>query len=178
MFAGQQDLNPSENDYDWLGPGVYFWEADAPRALAWAQQQAARKGWGDVAVVGAVIDLGNCLDLTRSDDHAIVRAAYRLLEAASVQQQVELPRNRDIRSDPNGDRLLRNLDCAVIREVHKLMEAKGLEPFDTVRSTFQEGAPLYPGAEFKERTHTQIAVRTLSSIRGYFRPRPAAPPSA
>ena len=27
----------SENDYDWLGSGAYFWEANPARALAWAR---------------------------------------------------------------------------------------------------------------------------------------------
>jgi len=35
----------SENDYDWLGSGVYFWEANPARALAWARHlKNARRG--------------------------------------------------------------------------------------------------------------------------------------
>ena len=29
-------LNPSENDYDWLGNGVYFWENNCKRAMDFA----------------------------------------------------------------------------------------------------------------------------------------------
>ena len=32
------NLNPSLNSYDWLGNGIYFWEADPQRALEWAEQ--------------------------------------------------------------------------------------------------------------------------------------------
>ena len=29
-----EPLQPSENDYDWLGRGIYFWEHGPQRALA------------------------------------------------------------------------------------------------------------------------------------------------
>ena len=29
---------PSTNDYDWLGSGIYFWEQNPERALAFAQK--------------------------------------------------------------------------------------------------------------------------------------------
>ena len=28
----------SDNDYDWLGPGIYFWEANPLRGLEFAQE--------------------------------------------------------------------------------------------------------------------------------------------
>jgi hypothetical protein len=34
----------SLNDYDWLGPGVYFWEANPQRGLDFAIEASARKG--------------------------------------------------------------------------------------------------------------------------------------
>src|SRR5688500_3880636 len=50
----------SENDYDWLGHGVYFWECAPFRAWDWA---TAKYG-ADAAVIEAEIRLGHCLDLT------------------------------------------------------------------------------------------------------------------
>jgi hypothetical protein len=52
----------SKNDYDWLGSGIYFWEANPNRALDWAHElgkRKRRKGSGTFRpfVVGAVIDL-------------------------------------------------------------------------------------------------------------------------
>jgi hypothetical protein len=49
------DWSPSANEYDWLGHGIYFWEFAPDRARAWA---------GKGGVVGAIIALGTCLDLT------------------------------------------------------------------------------------------------------------------
>jgi len=51
--AGKLDLIQSEKAYDWLGPGVYFWEGDPLRALDWARW----KKFNEPFVVGAVIDL-------------------------------------------------------------------------------------------------------------------------
>jgi hypothetical protein len=58
----------SANEYDWLGAGIYFWESNPVRAMDWAKHlQKIRKGKSNEIVepyaVGAVIDLGYCLDL-------------------------------------------------------------------------------------------------------------------
>jgi hypothetical protein len=37
-----EKLEASENDYDWLGHGIYFWEHGKQRALEWAIYQAKR----------------------------------------------------------------------------------------------------------------------------------------
>jgi hypothetical protein len=42
-ITGKTDLIKSDKDYDWLGPGAYFWESDPKRALEWAQDKV-RKG--------------------------------------------------------------------------------------------------------------------------------------
>lgn len=62
-------LNPSMNNYDWLGSGIYFWEQNYERALQWTEEQASRGRIEAPAVIGAVIDLGYCLNLT--DSHYI-----------------------------------------------------------------------------------------------------------
>ena len=35
-------FTPSENDFDWLGSGIYFWEYGADRALRFAEEQKNR----------------------------------------------------------------------------------------------------------------------------------------
>ncbi len=38
LLAGRQNhLSHSNNQYDWLGPGAYFFEGDVERALLFAQ---------------------------------------------------------------------------------------------------------------------------------------------
>ena len=70
-------LRPSENDYDWLGSGIYFWEDNPGRALEWAafvrnNPKFSRARIRDLFVIGAVIDPGNCLDLLETDSIRIV----------------------------------------------------------------------------------------------------------
>jgi len=64
MQSPQAHLQVSRQPYDWLGPGAYFWEQDPERGLEWARQHPRRGSRAQPAVVGAVIDLGLCLDLT------------------------------------------------------------------------------------------------------------------
>lgn len=68
VLTGKKRLNASLNTYDWLGSGIYFWEHGPMRALEWAMQQSKRKGAKikEPAVVGAIIQLGNCFDDTLS----------------------------------------------------------------------------------------------------------------
>ncbi len=42
MLDGE-DFKPSDNDYDWLGPGIYFWESNWARGLEFASEQMKRK---------------------------------------------------------------------------------------------------------------------------------------
>jgi hypothetical protein len=38
-LSGDHSLAPSENDYDWLGKGIYFWEHGPQRAYDWAKEE-------------------------------------------------------------------------------------------------------------------------------------------
>lgn len=37
IVSGKAHLEPSNNDYDWLGDGIYFWEHNAQRAYDFAK---------------------------------------------------------------------------------------------------------------------------------------------
>lgn len=154
----------SENVYDWLGHGIYFWEANPDRGLAFANEASSRKGSKIKAptVVGAVIDLGFCLDLTTAAGIGFVQRGHQSLKSSLSAAGKALPTN-------SGDKLRRNLDCAVIGHVHELVAEAGAQPFDTVRGVFTEGKPAYDGAAFDEKTHIQIAVRNPACIKGVFR---------
>ncbi len=43
LLNGQDEIQPSENLWDWLGPGSYFWEQDASRAFEYATATAIGK---------------------------------------------------------------------------------------------------------------------------------------
>lgn len=159
------DFNPSQNDYDWLGSGIYFWEANPVRGLEFAQElKGLSRGpkIAEPAVVGAVIDLGLCLDLTTAAGVQHVRSAHRRLVEITDKAGFLLPTN-------SNDLLRRNLDCAVIRLLHGVREEAGEPAIDTVRGVFLEGAPIYDGSGFYAKTHIQISVRNPHCIKGVFR---------
>jgi hypothetical protein len=71
----------SENEYDWLGSGVYFWESNPARAFDWAKhlKKVSRKGQARIRQpysIGAVIGLGYCLDLISTTAIEFVKRAY------------------------------------------------------------------------------------------------------
>jgi len=161
----------SDNKYDWLGKGVYFWENSLSRAEKYAEIDKEREGSKIITpfVLGAVIDLGNCLDLLDHDHLKFVRYAYKDLKSDFDKEGWELPENLPSESG-DFDFKKRELDCAVIRHAHKLACDKD-KPFDTVRAAFFEGDSLYPGAGFQEKNHIQIAVLDANCIKGVFLPR-------
>jgi len=171
VLANQEHLKPSNNDYDWLGTGIYFWENSARRALDWAKFAKANPNFTRAKitkpfVVGAIIDLGNCLDLLEAESVRTVKRGYSEFKETYDVIGFPMPRNKKV-----GDQVpIRALDCAVINNVHLMRETEGEPAFDTVRAAFIEGSPLYENAGFYEQTHIQICVRKPAQIIGYFRP--------
>lgn len=65
---------------------------------------------------------------------------------------------------------LHHFDCAAFNLMHTLAELEGRVPYDTIRAAFSEGGELFPGSGFRQADHTQICVRNLDCVLGYFRP--------
>lgn len=159
-----QTFELSQNAYDWLGEGIYFWEANPLRGLEFAVEVAKRepKKIKKPTVIGAVIDLGYCLDLTTSRGLRQTRAAYDELTLISDAAGLPLPIN-EFKNRKH------NLDCAVINYVHRIQSKNNKEPFDSVKGIFIEDPVLYSGSAFYEKNHIQIAVRNHECIKGVFR---------
>ena len=118
----------------------------------------------DPYVVGAVIDLGFCLDLISSTGIRAVESAYLDFVDYCNTASVPVPENTG-----GQDALFRKLDCAVINHLHKVRDAAKLPPFDSIKGVFIEDDPIYPKSGFNRKTHIQICVRSLECIRGVFR---------
>jgi len=165
------DFKPSNNNYDWLGNGVYFWENNYARAEEYAKIDSQRTDSRikKPFVLGAMIDLGNCLDLLDQKYLDLLSIAYKSFKQDFNERGMDLPTNSQFGSD-DFDFKKRELDCAVIRYAHELAEKDGTR-FDSVRAAFWEGEELYPGAGFKKGNHIQIAVLNPNCIKGVFLPR-------
>jgi hypothetical protein len=171
VIALKDTLHPSQNPWDWLGHGYYFWEDSPARARRWAEAEGKRRNSKikHPAVLGAVIDLGNCLNLADAEALKQVGAAHAayLQICAETGAPAALNRGAELRA--------RYLDCAVMETLHHLRQAESRLAFDTVRGFFIEGRELYAGAGFRELDHVQICVRSLDQIIGFFWPRSSTP---
>ena len=168
VLNGEMDLNASENPWDWLGSGVYFWEQNPERAIEYANESAAgiQKNKRRIItpfVIGAVIEMGKCLNLLEASSLRVVKTAFNDLSEINARMGRSMLFNVGAR---------RELDCAVIKYVHKCVDDRGEQPYDTVRSAFQEGGELYKGSSFTDRLHIELCVINKDLIKGYFLPRP------
>lgn len=171
IISDKSSLKTSNNDYDWLGHGMYFWENNQQRALDFARalKKNPRPGKDIIktpAVLGAVIDMGFCLDLLDTEYLVLARESYQSLKDSCDTLGIELPVNKKMQG--SNDLLIRRLDCSVIENLHRQRELNNYKSFDSVRGVFVEGQELYPGAGFNEKNHIQICIRNPNCIKGFF----------
>lgn len=169
ILNGEEGLKPSQNSWDWLGEGIYFWEQNPGRALDYAVECAQNKQFfnGKIEnpfVIGAVINLGNCLNLLESQSAIILKEAHTLLSQTKALSGTKMPKNKGAN---------RALDCAVIQTMHASNKTSGSGiKYDTIRSSFDEGKEVYPGSIFTDRLHIEVCVINPDMILGYYLPLP------
>lgn len=173
VITGKQPLTGSENAYDWLGHGIYFWENNYDRALKYAQDlkknpKKSSKKVTNPAVIGAVIDLGYCLDLLEDKSLQLLKNSYEILKNFHEATGTKLPENK---LQEKNIPMLRYLDCTIINFLNQYQKSNDGHEFDSVRGVFVEGGELYKGSGFNEKNHIQICVRNPNCIKGYFIPR-------
>jgi hypothetical protein len=145
----------SRNEYDWLGDGAYFFQDAPARALEWAQQRFG----DDAAVVGAEIDLEDCIDLLDIPwEHEILRTYERFVaHLMSVGDLI-----------PRQTHGAHRLDRHVINYYAINLAREGMN-VRSVRAVFPEGKPLFPGSALLNRSHVQISVRDLTAVKRMWR---------
>ncbi|MDQ2150963.1 hypothetical protein RBI22_19880 [Alcaligenaceae bacterium C4P045] len=166
-------LDHSQNEYDWLGPGTYFFEDDPQRAMNFAEKSAATPGAlytqrpiVTPAVVGAVLCLTSCLDMTTQAGLSEFQLTLDVLTGYGV----PLAQNDEERP------LLRKLNNQVFTALHGFREEKHtpedpFPPYQVVRGAFMQGDPLGDAhSGFSLDGHIQLAVRDPSAIVGWFLP--------
>jgi hypothetical protein len=140
----------SRNEYDWLGDGAYFFQ-DAPvRAMEWARERFGK----EAAVIGAEIDLADCIDLLDIPwEQAIVRTFQRYL-GHLTRSGIPIPRQ---------SQGAHRLDRGVLNYLVDGLAHDGRK-IRSVRAVFPEGEPMYPRSALLTRAHVQIGVRDLTAI--------------
>ncbi|RYD81520.1 MAG: hypothetical protein EOP53_06170 [Sphingobacteriales bacterium] len=168
ILNGEMDLNASNNAWDWLGGGIYFWEQNPGRALSYAEECAEKKQYfaGEIKtpfVLGAIINLGNCLNLLEAESAPVLESAHDGLVQTTAKAELKMPVNKNAN---------RALDCAVIQYLHQSNIDNAIPAYDTIRSSFDEGEKVYAGSVFTKRLHIEVCVINPAMILGYYLPRP------
>jgi hypothetical protein len=168
VLKGDEVLKPSNNSWDWLGGGIYFWEQNPDRALEYATESASGKQYNKIRIktpfiIGCTIELHNCLNLIEPESLSVIEDAYKGLKKLTKREGHLMPKNVGSK---------RELDCAVMKYVHTIREESNLPPYDTIRCAFQEGKKIYPTAPFTTRVHIQVCVINPKCLRGFYLPLP------
>lgn len=171
ILYSHEPFKASVNNYDWLGNGMYFWENNLERAWEWAKSGLTSPKFQikEPAVIGAIIDLGYCLNLLDSSSIQILKNQYEIFKSKMTIADKPIPENKNIQG--NHSLILRYLDCAVIQDLHQERKKNQLPQFDSVRGVFFEGNEIYPTSGFREQSHIQICVRNPNCIKGFFAPK-------
>lgn len=152
----------SENDDDWLGHGIYFWEYAPQQAWWWAER---RYGAGDAAVVGALVRLGRCIDLLDPSNVELLRSSHvELVDALKAAGQT-------LKSNANNHKYQ---DCAVFNYLYAKLATAGFD-VESSRAVFvplvagnkagRKGLPrLWSRSGVFEGAHIQLSVREPSNI--------------
>ena len=101
----------------------------------------------------------------------MLKRGYEMLKVRYTTLGKDLPCNG--KENKAGDILLRDLDCAVIQQIHQYHKDQNVREYDSVRGVFIEGKEVYPGAAVREKTHIQLCVVNPNCIKGFFAPRKA-----
>lgn len=190
LVSGRTHIKPSSNAYDWLGSGIYLYEADSARAMEHASTVAqhperllARNPIATSAVVGVVLDVAVWLDMSTQFALKEFQTAAETCRAGF--EAVGKPAPANVAAfDGDEDFLRRAFDKAAFDVLHgmradalqKAMENNDasrvaqLQPYQAVRSPFMQGQRLANNSGFFAKNHTQIALREIACIRGYFIP--------
>jgi len=151
-----------QNEGDWLGRGIYFWEYAPEQALGWANRRQSQ--WNEpVAVLGSMIRLGSCLDLL---DPANIRTVKEF-HAEFCKEQAELGL-----AIPKNKRNNRALDCAVFEYLYRAAQSandESRQSVETARGAYVPTAEknrIFKGSWLYEQSHIQICVRNQACILG------------
>ena len=144
----------SRNRYDWLGDGVYFWEAAPERAWEWTQQPRVKARLGtQVAVIGARIHLDRCMDFHDTVWHKPLRDVYEYLRERYERTQRALPQQTAWGKHGWDREVINQLVLMTYR-------ITGVE-IGAVRASFREPGdePIFGDSALYQGAHVQIAVR-------------------
>lgn len=149
-----EDFRPSENNWEWLGHGVYFWQDAPERAFAWAKEWHGRSGYkGPIGVVAARIQLFDFVDLLEQAGMKLVKD----FASAFLDKLVDQDR-RLVNEYP-----IHRLDCELFNSITNVLLSKGIE-VRGFRAACVEGEPITKGSPIFDQSHVQLSVIDQTTI--------------
>jgi hypothetical protein len=147
----------SDNNYDWLGTGIYFFQ-DAPlRANQWATQQYPE----EPAVICARLRLENCIDLFDVGWQPLLKAVYNDFVNEYLSDGQPLPAQ-----NPESSKAHR-LDCAFLNYSVKFLAKLG-QTAESIRASFVEGERLFPDSAIFDLAHVQVVIKNPKLIQALY----------
>ncbi len=144
----------SQNPWDWLGDGVYFWQ-DAPhRARSWGEEWARKSPDDQLAVIRAKLTLEDCIDLLDTEWMDVIRDFAKAFASLHRRQATELKNRAGGRHD---------LDAAFFNFLVESLGRQGVA-VRSIRAALAEGEPILEGSPIRLKSHVQIAIRDLTLI--------------
>jgi hypothetical protein len=162
IVARKRSFKRSENEDDWLGHGVYFWEYAPQQAFWWAERRKKRQDWKEpIAILAAMIRLGFCFDLLDPYNVKYLRQIH--------DQYVELEELAG-REVPQNANHYKYLDCAVFQYAYAAIESgEDVRRVDTARAVYVpkgKGTRVWKRSWISYDAHIQVCVRNEACILG------------
>ncbi len=79
-IISDKEFYPSNDEDDYLGSGVYFFEASRWHAKDWVIRKANRNGFASYAIIKAEINLGRCFDLNNFEHRKYLTEVVQVFE--------------------------------------------------------------------------------------------------
>jgi hypothetical protein len=158
QLVNGEPFRASNNDDDWFGTGVYFWEY-APKQAWWWASTFKRKQ--HPAVVGSIIRLGQCLDLLDPVNVATLKTFHDDTVNKWNVANMEIPKNGNQH---------KKLDCAIFN----LFYDQSTPVIETARAVYvptQSAKRAWARSWIYEESHIQICVRRPKNILAVWRVR-------
>lgn len=149
----------SQNDDDWFGTGIYFWEYAPKQAWWWAERYKNEKS---PAVVGAIIRLGHCLDLLDPENVRVLQSFQR--------EAIDVWKNASMIVPKNGNQH-KKLDCAIFNLFYGQQRDPGIETARAVYVPTGSASRAWKRSWIYEQSHIQICVRKPENILAVWRVR-------
>lgn len=147
-----EPFKASDNDDDWFGTGIYFWEYAPKQAWWWAERLKRHR---KPAVVGAIIRLGHCFDLLDPANVAVLQGFYDKAIQRWTDRGVPVPRNGNQH---------KNLDCAIFNMLYAEWRHPLVETARAVYVPTDSAKRAWPRSWIYEQAHIQVCVRKAKNI--------------